>query len=205
MLNINSDTFQLPIFQRRHMKRILSTTLKVLLVVLLTTSTVYAGGNVKLSGGFRAGSLHFDGIMTGLGGYKDGVTVELIGIGIPVVTCTDEDGLTTQGVNPSTVSGEGEVFVATTLILKNGKSPVAVEVANGEPEDFQLTSTQGGCHDDDCSATVTEILWTKAILKVYKGEGTAGPLLLKQTYACDPSKQSGSSVSCTLVSQKSYH
>src|SRR5215510_4001536 len=70
---------------RRHMKKRLSTVLIVMLIAALTTSTVWAGG-LKLSGSFTSGSLHFDGSLIVAGGsFPKGLTLELIGIGIPEV------------------------------------------------------------------------------------------------------------------------
>jgi hypothetical protein len=185
------------------MNRKFSTILTLLLLLALSTSTVAAAGAIKLSGGFTLGSLHFNGTMTGLGGYKSGVTVELIGAGIPVVLCTNQGGNEAPGQNPPKVTADGTQYIGPSLIDKKGKASVGVAVAD-QPGDYNLTGTQGGCPNDNWSATVLNILWTDAIINVYSGDGTTGPLLLTQTYACDPNLQTATSLSCWLVSETSF-
>ncbi|HSM71387.1 MAG TPA: hypothetical protein VK851_07570, partial [Anaerolineales bacterium] len=78
------------------MKRSLYTIWSVLLIAMLMATPVYAG-NIKLSGSFSGGSIHFNGDATGVGGYYDGITLELIGIGIPEVVCTNQGGNESPG------------------------------------------------------------------------------------------------------------
>src|ERR1044071_9918987 len=64
--------------QRRHMKKNLYTILSVLLIAMLSTSTVYAGG-LKLYGAFSIGSLIFSGSATGLGNTDVTIVINAIG------------------------------------------------------------------------------------------------------------------------------
>jgi|SRR5688572_4692802 len=173
-------------------KRILSI-LTVLLVAMILTSTVSAGGNVGLSRvQFKIGSLIATGTFTGLGGYKQGVNVELAASGIPVVTCTNQGGNESPGQNPSKVSANGDQFIGPQAITKKGTAPMNV-TAKPEP----ITGTQGGCPNDNWTAEITNVLWTNATISVYD-TATVAPLLV-QNYTCDPKLQTATIVSCTLV------
>ena len=185
------------------MKRKFSTILTVLLIAMLATSTVGAAGAIKLSGSFSLGSLHFNGTMTGIGGYPDGVTVELIGFGIPVTLCTNQGGTQAPGQNPPKVSTNGEQFITPDLISKKGKAEVGV--VTGDLINTVLPGKAGGCPNNNWSAAIVNILWTDAILNVYNGQGNTGSLLLKQVYQCNPALQTATTLSCTLVSETSTH
>lgn len=185
---------------RRHMNRKFSTILTFLLLLALSTSTVGAAGAIKLSGGFTAGSIHFDGTATGVGGYSDGITVALVGIGIPVVTCTNQGGNQSPGQNPPKIQVGGSQYIPEdqiTSTTKKGKTPVGV---SADESNVALTGTQGGCPNDNWIATITSVEWTGAILSVYSGDSTSGPLLVAQVYTCDPSKRVGNVLYCTRVS-----
>lgn len=173
------------------MKKKILSILTILLVATMITSTVSAGGNVGLSGAFALGSLTFDGTMIGLGGYGEGVTVILEGTGIPVVTCTNNGGNQASGQNPPKITANGIQFIGPVDIDKKGKATVDVAT-----EDPPLTGTQGGCPNDNWSATIDFVFWTNATIYVY--DSASGALLLKQEYTC-VTTQNPDSVSCTLV------
>src|SRR5687768_1249520 len=112
-------------------KRILSI-LTVLLMASILTSTVSAGGNVGLSKvQFKLGSLIATGKFTGLGGYSEGVTVNLFASGIPVVTCTNQGVNQAPGQNPSRVSANGIQEIPSDLITKKGTAPPDVTAKPG--------------------------------------------------------------------------
>ena len=79
------------------MKNKLSIVLTLLLIATLSTSTVFAGGAVKLSNvTFGLGSLIASGFASGLGNTD--VTVVLDASGVPAVTCVNYGGNAVPGV-----------------------------------------------------------------------------------------------------------
>jgi hypothetical protein len=200
------------------MKKRTSTLVTILLIALLATSTVYAGGNVKLSGKVSLGSLHFDGSMTGLGGYTQGVTIKFTGYGLPVIQCVNnDDGHEEHGLNPAPVQTSTEQKISSsTTVIEKGKAPVGVEITN---EEIQASfSSNDGCQDlrkhhndhdddDDWTAILVDVQWTKATIDVYNGGDTEGTLLRSQVYKCSysPSFPNYTSFSCPLTQDISYH
>ena len=182
------------------MKNKLYIVITMLLIAMLATTPAFARGAIKLSGNFGSGSIHFDGYATGVGGY-DGITLEIIGIGIPVVSCTNNGGNEAAGQNPPKVSVSGEQFISPDQIdstTKKGKTPVSVSADEGA---MVLSGTEGGCPNDNWTATIISITWTGAIINVYEGEGTDGPLVKTFEYTCDPALQVGDTLSCTQTSK----
>lgn len=183
------------------MKRKIFSILSVLLVAALFASSASAGGSVGLSRvQFNIGSLIAKGTLTGLGGYNQGVTAELDAAGLPVVICTNPGGNQATGQNPPKVFANGKQFVGPKNILKNGTAPLDVET-----QPVHLTGTEGGCPNNNWSAEIASVQWTDAIIYVYDSRYYPnGGLLLKQVYTCDPSKQTATTASCTLVSETKY-
>jgi hypothetical protein len=172
-------------------KKILSLFLTVLVMLALTTSTGLAGGNVGLRNvQFSLGSLDVTGILTGLGGYSDGVEVELIANGTPIVTCTARGGNSAPGQNPSQVSASGVQLI--TKILKNGTAGVDV---SAEPS---LTGIEGGCPNNNWTANIDFVFWTDATITVTDPSTDPATVLLQQNYTCVTTRDPDS-VSCTPV------
>jgi hypothetical protein len=171
-------------------KKIFSLIITVLLVLAVTTSTASAGGNVGLrSVQFSLGSLDVTGTLTGLGGYKDGVQVDLTATGVPVVTCVSPGGKDSPpGQNPSQVSATATQYI--TQIFKNGTAPVAV---SAEPT---LTGIEGGCTNDNWTARIDFVFWTHATIVVT--DLSTDAVLLQQEYSCVTTRDPDS-VSCALV------
>jgi hypothetical protein len=172
-------------------KRIFSILLSVLMMSALITSAASAGGNVGLKNvQFSLGSLDVTGTLTGLGGYSDGVIVDLVANGIPVVTCTTRGGKASPGQNPSQVSARGVQLI--TQITKNGTASVAV---SAEPT---LTAVQGGCPNNNWTANIDFVYWTDATITVTDPSTNPATVLLQQNYTCVTTRDPDS-VSCTPV------
>jgi hypothetical protein len=166
--------------------------LAALLVSALITSTASAGGAVKLFGAtFRLGSLIAIGTFTGLGGYSQGVTAELVASGFLVVTCTNQNGNQAPGQNPPQISVNGEQIVGPQGITRKGTAPMNVTAEPGP-----ITGTQGGCPNDHWTAQIDFVFWTNAAISVR--DTATGALLLQQDYNCTTTRDPDS-VSCTAV------
>ena len=166
--------------------------LAVLLVSALITSTASAGGAVKLFGAtFSLGSLIATGTFTGLGGYNQGVIVELVAGGFPVVTCTNPNGNQAPGQNSLELSTNGEQLVGPQDITRKGTAPMNVTAEPGP-----ITGTQGGCPNDNWTAQIDFVFWTNAAISVR--DTATGALLLQQVYNCTTPRDPDS-VSCTAV------
>jgi hypothetical protein len=175
-----------------HMKKKILSILTVLLVALIMTSSVSAGGNVGLSRvTFKLGSLTATGTLTGLGGYREGVTVNLAASGIPVVTCINPGGNQSPGQNPPKVNANGNQFIGPQGITKKGTAPMNVKAEPGP-----ITGTQGGCPNDNWTARIDFIFWTSAMITVH--DTATNTLLLTQNYSCTTTRDPDS-VSCKLV------
>jgi hypothetical protein len=164
----------------------------VFLAMVLTTSTVAAGGNVKLSGiQFSLSSLVASGFASGLGNTD--VTVILDATGIPDVTCTNYGGTQAPGQNPASVSASGAQYLIHETYTKNGRSPFSVETE--DPQQV-LTAEQLGCANNNWSASIDFVYWTEATLSVF--DTATGVLLTQQNYTCVTTRFPAF-VSCTPV------
>ena len=174
------------------MKKKFLSMLTVFLLTTLMTSTVSAGGNVKLSSvQFRLGSLIAEGFASGLGNTD--VTVQLNASGIPAVLCTNRGGNQAPGQNPPKISASGEQFLVHENYTKNGRSAFAVETEDPQPG---LTAKQMGCPNNSWSASIDFVFWTNATITVTNT--LSGALLSQQNYTCITTRNPDS-VSCTLV------
>jgi|GEM_PF-674238 len=184
------------------MKKKLYSILAMLLLMMITTSTVYAGGYVRLTGAPSSGSpLHLDGYLTGLGGYPQGVSITLIGSGVPVTTCTSPGGNQAPGQNPAQVTTSGSTSVTDPDIIKNGKAPVSVVT-----EDLigtTLPGKQGGCPNNRWTATIDSIAWTHATVWVY--DNANGNWLYHAEYSCHLRDGSTTAYDCTLTFEEFNH
>lgn len=174
------------------MKKKFLSLLSVFLLTTMLTSTVSAGGSVRLTKvEFKLGnSLDVSGVLTGLGGYPDGVIVDLIARGDPVVTCTSRGGNSAPGQNPSEVTASATQVI--TQIFKNGTANVFVEA---EPT---LTAAEGGCPNNNWTANIDFVFWTQATITVTDPSTDPDTVLLQQVYTCVTTRFPPS-VTCTLV------
>ena len=170
------------------MKKKILSILTVLILVTLLTSTASAGGNVGLrSANFTLGSLVATGTFTGLGGYKQGVNVELAASGDPLVTCTNQGGNESPGQNPSKVTAVGDQYIGPQLITQKGTAPMDVTAEAGP-----ITGLEAGCPSENWSAQIDFVFWTDATISVF--DVKTGVLLLQREFACTTTL---TSVTCT--------
>lgn len=184
------------------MNKKLYATLTILMVAMLTASPVLAGGAIKLSGSFGMSSLWFKGTMTGLGGYREGVTLYLEASGNPEVICTNYGGNEAPGQNPPKVTASGMLLIPKSEIDKKGKAYVFVET---DDPDLTGKAKEFGCPNNNWSAEIVFIDWTDAKIFVY--DAINGALLLEQYYTCETTRYPDNTgdVSCTLYNEVSYH
>jgi len=171
------------------MKKKILSLLTVFLVVTLFTSTVSAGGAVKLSGvQFSLGSLIAKGFAGGLGNTD--VTVVLDASGIPVITCTNHGGSDVPGQSSPKVSASGQQgLLGSDPLRKNGKSPFDVET-----DESSVTWDQAGCPNPNWTARIDFIFWTNATISVH--DTATNVLLTSQNYICTTTRFPAT-VSCT--------
>ena len=174
------------------MKKKFLSILTIFVLTAMMTSTVSAGGNVKLSSvQFRLGSLVAEGFASGLGNTD--VTVVLNATGVPAITCTNQSGTQAPGQNPPKISASGSDFLVHESYTKNGRSPFSVETEDPQPG---LTAKQMGCPNNAWSASIDFVFWTDATLIVT--DTATGAVLVQQNYTCVTTRNPDS-VSCTLV------
>ncbi len=174
------------------MNKRLFTILTVLMITVLVTSPVAAGGSIKLSGvSFSLGSLIAEGYAGGLGSTD--VTVVLGASGIPAITCTNPGGNDVPGQSYPKVSATGEqTLLGDDPIRKNGKAPFFTET--DDPETIAWDAA--GCPSSNWTGHIDFIFWTKATISVYST--STGTLLKKQNYTCTTTRYPAS-VSCVAA------
>ena len=185
------------------MNRKLYSIIAALLIAVLSTSSVLAGGNIKLSASVSSGSpLQLVGTLTGLGGYSEGVTVTLTGFGTVLsVTCTNPQGRQAPGQNPGRITVGGFQEVGFDDIDTKGRAEV--NFSAGEPV------LPGACPNGKWTASFV-VAWETAEVFVYDNRYPflADNWLLKQVYQpCTPNIPGDptSGYTCPLFSNESGH
>lgn len=174
------------------MKKILSL-LSVFLMTALLTSTVSAGGGVGLRRVvFSIGSLDATGTLTGLGGYTEGVKAEITASGLAVVLCTNQGGNESPGQNPNIVT-TGEQLITPQDITKKGTAPMNVTAEPGP-----ITWEDGGCPNENWTASVDFVFWTAATITIKDPSTDPETVLLQQNFTCVTTRDPDA-VSCTPV------
>jgi hypothetical protein len=160
----------------------------VLVMIVLMTTPVSAGGAVKLSSvTFTLGSLIAKGTLSGLGNTD--VSVVIDASGTPLVSCINNGENIVPGQSAPKVVASGNQFLdGDSSVRKNGKSPFGVET--GDPE--FIPWDQAGCPSANWSGHIDFIFWTDATISIFNASTQA--LLLKQNYNCTTTL---TSVSCT--------
>ncbi len=168
------------------MKKRIYSIMTMFLIASLFTSTVSAGGAVRLTGiSFRLGSLIADGYASGLGNTD--VTVVLDARGIPAITCTNHGGNAVPGQSSPKVSASGEqTLLGNDPLRKNGKAAFLAETEDPET----LAWDVAGCPNSNWTGHIDFIFWTNATISVYST--STGGLLKSQNYTCTTTRNPAS-------------
>jgi len=186
------------------MKKNLFAVLVVLLVVTMVSTTVSAGGNIKLSSAFSLRSLFADVTATGLSSTD--YTFELAASGVASVVCTNYGGNQAPGQNSPHVDGTDLANVGKADITKNGKATFSLEAVPPEELNPYISWDAGGCPNSNWTAMIDFVYWQSATITAYNKLTQA---FVKQfTYQCvttrtgpnsTPSTFDDGTVSCTRV------
>lgn len=140
--------------------------LMVFLITSIMTSTVGAGGNVKLSGvRFALGSLIAEGFVKDAG--NGDITVVLDATGIAMTTCTHPELQDRPGKNRS-VSASGQQTLlgggsGSESATTNNKRAFSVETIDPETLPWDVAR----CPSSEWTAQIDFISWTRATISVF--------------------------------------
>jgi hypothetical protein len=170
-------------------RRLISILSLIILLVLTTTTALAAKPRFSSAITFSLGSLIADGRLVGLG--TQDVAVILDATGIPVVSCRNQAGHLVPGQNPPKVSARGTQILVHETYTRNGSAGFTVETNDPLPS----SAKKMGCPNDNWTATIDFVFWTKAIIEV-RANIVTGDLLLRQDFDCVTTR-SPASVRCT--------
>ena len=175
------------------MRKKLSAIFYAFLAAVLFTTSVGAGGSVKLSSAtFSLGSLIAKGTLIGLGNSGT-YRVVLIASGPADITCVNLGGNQVPGQSSPRISAIGQQDLSgDNGLLKNGKSLFDVETVAPPP----VVWIEAGCPNSNWVGYVDFVYWTAATISVI--DTATGELLLEQHYVCTTTRYPAT-VSCTAV------
>jgi hypothetical protein len=181
------------------MKKRIYTLVTVLLIAMLATSPAYAGGvSIKIG----LGSITATGYAYGFS--KNPVTITLLGKGLPVVTCHNEDDGHEEDAQNEPIIGAEISAVFNVTADKNGKFAVFLEA----PPDHSKSAQEMGCpandyrdhddHDDDWTYTIDFVYWNYVDIKVV--DNVTGKNLWEKSSSCTTTRNPDS-ITCPAFSK----
>jgi len=173
------------------MKKKLYIIFTMMLIVMLTTTPVFARGAIKLTNiSFSLGSLIALGEVKGLGNTD--VLMVLEGSGPADVLCVN------NGENPVPGQSSPKVSSIGTQLLdggqerdKNGKTDFITIASTDDP----LYWDEAGCPNSNWVGVIDFVYWENATISVYD---LSGNFILQQDYTCVTTRDPDS-ITCTLV------